>query len=94
MSEPKTAGGPCKAPPITFATFVLSLAQAVMDQLQQAKVSPAAATQHLELAKQSINLLEMLQCKTEGNLDDDEVKLLETMLYEVRMGYLAASKAD
>jgi hypothetical protein len=92
MSEPKTAGGPCKAPPITFATFVLSLAQAVMDQLGQAERDAANAEEHLLLAKQSIDLLEMLECKTAGNLDEEEAKLHSTLLYEVRMGYLAATK--
>lgn len=92
MSESKPAGGPCKAPPITFATFVLSLAQAVMDQLGQSESDAANAADHLALAKQSIDLLEMLECKTAGNLDEDEATLLSTLLYEVRMGYLAATK--
>lgn len=95
MSESKTASsGPCKAPPITFATFVLSLAQAVMDQLGQAEAQPSAAEGHLQLAEQSINLLEMLECKTTGNLDEEEAKLLSTMLYEVRMSYLSATRQD
>ena len=93
MTDPKPAAGPCKAPPITFATFVLSLAQAVMDQVQQAEHSPEAAKDHLQLAQQSIDLLEMLQCKTQGNLDEEESTLLSTLLYEVRMGYLAATRA-
>jgi hypothetical protein len=92
MSESKAAGGPCKAPPITFATFVLSLAQAVMDQVGQSERDAANATDHLTLAKQSIDLLEMLECKTAGNLDEEESTLLSTLLYEVRMGYMAASK--
>jgi hypothetical protein len=91
MTEPK-ASGPCNPPPITFATFVLSLAQAVMDQLEQAGSSPEQAAQHLQLAQQSIDLLELLECKTKGNLDQDEAQLLSTLLYEVRMGFLAASK--
>ncbi len=93
MSETKPASsGPCKAPPITFATFVLSLAQAVMDQLGQAEAQPSSADDHHQLAQQSINLLEMLECKTAGNLDDEETKLLSTLLYEVRMSYLAATR--
>ncbi len=90
MSESKSDAS--KAPPITFPTFVLSLAQAVMDQMGQAEANPANAEQHLQLAKQSIDLLEMLEIKTAGNLDDEETKLLATLLYEVRMGFLAATR--
>ena len=93
MSEDKpTTDSPCKAPPITFATFVVSLAHSVMHQCGAAEAEPAKDAEPLQLAKQSIDLLEMLQCKTQGNLDQDEAKLLETLLYEVRMRYLAVSK--
>jgi len=91
MSESQPAN-PCQAPPITFATFVLSLSQAVMDQVGQAEAQPAQAEQHFLMAKQSIDLLEMLECKTKGNLDDEESKLLSTLLYEIRMSYLAATR--
>ncbi len=36
----------------------------------------------------------MLECKTKGNLEDDEAKLLNAMLYEVRVGYLAATGGE
>jgi hypothetical protein len=90
MSESK----PTSTPPITFATFVLSVAQGAMDQLGQAEQQPDQGVQHLQLAKQSIDLLEMLEAKTGGNLDEDEAQLLSTLLYEVRMGFLAASKSQ
>ena len=45
---------------------------------------------NLPLARQTIDTLEMLQAKTRGNLDDDEGKLLETVLYELRMGFVKA----
>jgi hypothetical protein len=89
MSESK----PASTPPITFATFVLSVAQGAMDQLGQAEQQPTQAAEPLMLAKQSIDLLEMLEAKTQGNLDEDEAQVLSTLLYEVRMGYLAASKS-
>ncbi len=89
MSESQSGS---QTPPLTFATFVLSLAQAVMDQLGKAESQPDQAKEHLLLAQQSIDLLEMLEAKTKGNLDDDEAKLLSTLLYEVRMGFVAVTK--
>ena len=32
----------------------------------------------------------MLQDKTRGNLTDEETKLLQSVLYELRMGYVKA----
>jgi len=44
------------------------------------------------MAKGTIDLLEMLQRKTKGNLDDDEQKLLEHVLYELRLNYVDEMK--
>ena len=42
----------------------------------------------LELAKFNIDMLEMLEEKTKGNLTEDEKKLLENTLSQVRMTYV------
>lgn len=83
------------APPITFGAFVLSLATSGLVHLGQIP-SPDApegsepGPPDLPLARQTIDLLEMLQQKTRGNLEQDEEKLLESLLYDLRMGYVRA----
>ena len=47
----------------------------------------------IDLAKYKIDVLIMLQEKTEGNLTDDEQRQLEEVLYQLRMLYLQKSKA-
>ena len=42
----------------------------------------------LDAAKQTIDLLSMLQRKTAGNLTDDEKRYLDHVLYELRMNYV------
>lgn len=42
----------------------------------------------LDAAKQTIDLLAMLQRKTAGNLTDDEERYLNHVLYELRMNYV------
>ena len=42
----------------------------------------------LELAKHNIDLLEVLEEKTQGNLSENEKKLLDSVLYELRMRYV------
>ena len=45
----------------------------------------------LELARYNIDMLETLQAKTKGNLTPEEEKALETMLHQVRMGFVKVS---
>jgi hypothetical protein len=47
----------------------------------------------LGLAKYNIDLLEMLEEKTKGNLSDDERKLLANTLDELRMAYVKVTDA-
>ncbi len=46
----------------------------------------------LGLAKQSIDILAMLDDKTKGNLTQEEADLLSHSLYDLRMKFVEASK--
>ncbi len=74
---------------LPFYQLVLSLQAATMQQLGKV-ISPITgkAERDLTMAQGTIDLLEMLQRKTVGNLDDDEKKLLEHVLYELRLNYV------
>ena len=45
----------------------------------------------LELARYSVDMLETLQEKTKGNLTQEEEKVLNNTLNELRMGYVAVA---
>ena len=45
----------------------------------------------MPIAKQIIDTLGMLQEKTKGNLDQDEERLLKSVLYDLRMRYIQKS---
>ena len=82
-------------PKIDFSTFVLSLATSALYHMGMTEV-PEGAPQpekNLPLARQSIDTLEMLQEKTRGNLSDEEDKLLQSVLYELRMSFVKAGQA-
>lgn len=49
---------------------------------------------NLEGARLSIEMLDMVRRKTEGNLNHSEKHLLEHVLYQLRMNYVDVSKAD
>ena len=78
-------------PGIDFSTFVLSLATSALMHLGVVPESEGgSAEKNLPLAQQTIDTLELLQEKTRGNLTDDETKLLQSVLYELRMSYVKA----
>lgn len=97
MTEEKSAGHvpsdpePAALPSIDFSTLVLSLATSAMVHMGlMPETEGGPVEKNLTLAHQSIDTLEMLQDKTRGNLTDDETKLLQSVLYELRMGYVKA----
>ena len=78
---------------INFVTFILSMsASAMLHMGQVPNPETGKSEKNLPLAKQSINIIEMLKEKTKGNLDTEESKLLESVLYDLRMNYVQASK--
>jgi len=78
---------------IDFPTFVLSIASAAMMGMGLApRPDSGKAELDLELARQNIDLLELMQKKTLNNLTPDEDKLMERVLYEVRTKFLEVSK--
>ena len=51
-----------------------------------------ASSINLELARNTIDVLGILKEKTEGNLDDEEQRLLDTLLYETRLKFVEKTK--
>jgi uncharacterized protein DUF1844 len=81
-------------PEMSFAGLVLSLSAGVMVHLGERPEGSAEAPEpNLELARQTIDILELLERKTRGNLDADEQQLLGSVLHELRMKYVARSRA-
>ena len=76
-------------PEVTFSTFILSLASSALVHLGEVPNPETGSTEtSLHLAKHSIDVLEMLHMKTERCLDDQERKLLESILFELRMKFV------
>jgi hypothetical protein len=72
--------------PIDFNTFVLSLSSATLSHMNDEGEGTTPKVQ-LALAKQTIDILALLQSKTTGNLTGEEERLLEHVLGEVRVAY-------
>ena len=78
---------------LTFTTFILSLSTSVLVNLGELPDPLKNENDvNLPLAKQTIGLIEMLMEKTKGNLTEGENKLIDSMLYDLRMKYIEAAK--
>ena len=78
-------------PEIDFGTFLISLSTSALYHLG-AIPDPDTnqAETNLPLAKQTIDIIGMLGAKTEGNRTADESRLLEGLLYDLRLRYVNA----
>jgi hypothetical protein len=81
-----------KPPEIDFTTFLISLGSSAFVHLGDA---PHPESQKVEadlvLAKQTIDILGLLQAKTRGNLTPEEDKLLENLLLDLRLRFVQRS---
>jgi len=80
---------PHQFPEINFATFVASLNASALLQLGVIE-DPTTGTKNknLPMAKQTIDILSMMQQKTTGNLSEEEENLLKNILYDLRLMYV------
>jgi hypothetical protein len=73
----------------TFSTFVLSLASSVLVHLGEVP-DPASGEirENHDMARHGIDTLSMLKDKIEKGLDGEETRLLDGLLYELRMKFV------
>ncbi len=80
-------------PEIDFSSFVLSLSSSALFHFGQI---PDPITnkneRNLPMAKQTIDILGILQEKTKGNLSKDEEQLIDNLLHDLRLKYIEESK--
>lgn len=83
-------------PSISFAGFVISLATTAAVHFGDIP-DPQSGERHeadLAAAHQMIELISLLQEKTKGNLTPEESKLVDDLLYELRMRYVQVQQGE
>ncbi len=91
----KAAGGNPggrEMPPANFETLVSTMATQALFSMG-AIPDPRTGQRHaqLELARHHIDMLSVIEEKTNGNLSDDEQSMLAGTLYELRSRYIQVS---
>jgi hypothetical protein len=81
---------------VTFTGFILSLATTAAVHFGDiADPSTGEATEpNLVAAAQMIELIALLQDKTKGNLSEPESRLVDDLLYELRMRFVQAQQGE
>ena len=78
---------------IDFSTFIMSLTSSAFYHLgDMPDPSTGKKEVNLPAVQQTIDMLIMLREKTKGNLKEDEEKLVEQLIYELQVKYVAKTK--
>ncbi len=77
-------------PKLDLTTFFLSISSAAF--MGMGLRQDGDKDVDLELARQNIDLLELMQEKTRGNRTPDEDKLIEQLLFETRMRFVEVQR--
>ena len=96
-NDPRQREGNDGSESIDFATFVLSLSTSALVNLgaipsPEGGFAPVDKQVAIALARQTIDILAMLESKTHGNLSGDEERLLQEVLVDLRLRYTQATK--
>ncbi len=82
-------------PEIDFSNFVISLSSSVLFHFGEIPDPVTGKPErNMSAAKQTIDILGMLQEKTKGNLNEDEKKLVDGILFELRIRYVKEKERE
>ena len=80
---------------LDFSQLILGFSSAALYYLGQVPLEGSKPPQtNLPLASQNINIIALLRDKTKGNLDADELKLIEQLLADLQLKYVEATKSS
>jgi len=75
------------APPVSFSSFIISLATQAADSI-------AGEQRDLAAARQIISAIEMLKDKSEGRRTEDETRIIQAVLFDLRLAFVGAAKGS
>ncbi|MCI0613207.1 DUF1844 domain-containing protein [bacterium] len=88
-TETQTSGTP---PGLDFVAILFTYVHTALMYLGEVKNPEEKESENLEGARQMIDILEVMQQKTKGNLTTQEEQYLESALYDLRMRFMKKAK--
>ena len=97
MNECDGSKGPCPPPEglpqADFSTLIVSLYSTALVQMgEMPDPSTGTRSRNLDLARQTVDIVAMLQEKTRGNLDAEERNLIGSLLHELQIAFVKATE--
>jgi len=86
--EPRADARPddfADVPPVSFASFIISLATQAADMI-------GGEQKDLGGARQVISAIEMLKDKTEGRRTAEETKIIDAILFDLRLAFVGSAR--
>lgn len=80
-----------EAKPLDFPSFVISLANTALFQMGLVKAPDSEPYLDMNGARQTIDIIAMLEEKTRGNLTEQEEKLIKETLFQLRLAFVEVS---
>lgn len=82
-----------QAEPVAFTSFIMSLATQVLVQLGEMPAPEGMEIPiDLDAARQTIDIITMLQRRTKGNVSTEEARFLDEVLHSLRVSFVNAKK--
>ena len=92
QAPPEGEQGEPFVPDPSFQTLITSLVtQALIGLGEMPNPMGEGKSQDLDTAKFSIDMIDMLKAKTQGNLEENEQKYLDAVLYDLRLRFVAVA---
>ncbi|MBI5017111.1 MAG: DUF1844 domain-containing protein [Deltaproteobacteria bacterium] len=94
-ATPNACGPPRSGslPPVDFEGFLLGLGQTALVHLgEMPEPQSGARCPDLEQARHTIDLLDLLEAKTRGNLSEEESTLLQYLLSDLKLRYVRLTR--
>ena len=85
IDEAPSAHGEDAGEAVSFSSFIVSLGTQAADYI-------GGEHRDLGAARQMISALEMLKDKSEGRRTDDESRIIEAILFDLRLAFVGASR--
>ncbi len=80
------------SPGFDFVAILFTYVHTALMYLGEVKDPEGKESENIEGARQMIDILEVMQQKTKGNLTNEEAQYLESALFDLRMRYMKKAK--
>jgi len=81
-----------QAQPVDFAGLILGFSSAALYYMGEGAIDGKPGQKNLPLAKQNIDIIDLLKDKTKGNLSADERDLIEQLTADLHLKFVDVAK--